>query len=63
MSIFCPLPSIENNVIHEELLIMIYDITEKRQMELELVRSEKLKVVGEMAAGLAHEIRNPLAII
>lgn len=57
------LPSLENNDIHKELLVMIHDITEKRRMELELVRSEKLKVVGEMAAGLAHEIRNPLAII
>lgn len=47
----------------KELLIVFNDLTEKRLMERELVRSEKLKVVGEMAAGLAHEIRNPLAII
>lgn len=57
------LPSIESEEIHDEILIVINDLTEKRQMERELVRSEKLKVVGQMAAGLAHEIRNPLAII
>lgn len=32
-------------------------------MERELIRTEKLTIAGEMAAGLAHEIRNPLAII
>ncbi|OIJ11800.1 hypothetical protein BKP37_15285 [Anaerobacillus alkalilacustris] len=57
------LPSLDNNDLQEELLIMISDISDKRQMELELVHSEKLKVVGEMSAGLAHEIRNPIATI
>lgn len=57
------LPILDNEEEHEELLIVFNDLTEKRQMERELVRSEKLKVIGEMAAGLAHEIRNPLAII
>ncbi len=57
------LPSLESNDNHEEMLIVINDLTEKREMERELFRSEKLKVVGEIAAGLAHEIRNPLAII
>lgn len=33
------------------------------QMEEQLHQLDKLSVVGEMAAGLAHEIRNPLAVI
>jgi len=37
------------------------DITERKQAEEALQRAEKLVVVGEMAAGLAHEIKNPLA--
>ncbi|MCT8140040.1 PAS domain-containing protein [Anaerobacillus sp. CMMVII] len=57
------LPSLENEEMHDEILLVLNDLTEKRQMERELQRSEQLKVVGEMSAGLAHEIRNPLSII
>lgn len=39
------------------------DITTVKEMELHLVRSERLVTIGEMAAGAAHEIRNPLTVI
>ncbi|MBI2001239.1 MAG: PAS domain-containing protein [candidate division NC10 bacterium] len=38
------------------------DLTEKRQLELQLIQSAKMAALGEMAGGIAHEIRNPLAI-
>ena len=43
------------------LIHVIRDITDRKQAEDALQRAEQLKMVGEWAAGLAHEIKNPLA--
>jgi two-component system sensor histidine kinase AtoS len=43
------------------ILAMDRDITGRKQAEEALQRVEQMKVVGELAAGLAHEIKNPLA--
>ncbi|MGV3487439.1 MAG: ATP-binding protein, partial [Tuberibacillus sp.] len=40
-----------------------HDITQKKQAEAMLLKMEKLSLVGELAAGFAHEIRNPLTTI
>ena len=38
------------------------DLTERRKLEMQLLQSQKLAALGVMAGGIAHEIRNPLAI-
>ncbi len=38
------------------------DLTERRKFEMQLFQSQKLAALGVMAGGIAHEIRNPLAI-
>jgi len=44
-------------------ILVFQDLTAVKQMEEVLERNRRLAFVGEMAAGLAHEIRNPLASI
>lgn len=41
-------------------LVYLKDITHKKETEEMMVRSEKMSVAGQLAAGIAHEIRNPL---
>jgi len=39
------------------------DITERRRMERQLFASDKLVSIGQLAAGIAHELNNPMAAI
>jgi two-component system sensor histidine kinase PilS (NtrC family) len=44
-------------------VVIFQDVSEVVEMERELRRSERLAAVGQLSAGMAHEIRNPLAAI
>jgi two-component system sensor histidine kinase PilS (NtrC family) len=44
-------------------LVHMQDLSHLKQMQASMKRAERLAVVGGMAAGIAHEIRNPLASI
>lgn len=42
---------------------VIRDITERKQMQSKLAQTERLAAVGELAAGVAHEVNNPINTI
>lgn len=45
------------------IIIVVTDVTERTLLEKEMVRLDRLNLIGEMAAGIAHEIRNPLTSV
>ncbi len=55
-------PIIENNEI-TGILILSEDITQQRKVEREMARLGQLNTVGEMAASIGHEIRNPMTAV
>ena len=45
------------------VIVHILDITEKKWAEEQLIRADRLASLGQLSAGVAHEIRNPLSVI
>lgn len=48
---------------HRFFHLICVDISDRKRLESQLIQSEKMAAIGQLAAGLAHEIRNPLGII
>ncbi|SDN68241.1 PAS domain S-box-containing protein [Bacillus sp. OK048] len=45
------------------MLVVLTDITDRVHLENEMYRLDRLNLIGEMAAGIAHEIRNPMTTV
>jgi len=43
------------------MLLFLRDITEQKRVREQMLQSERMSTMGRIAAGIAHEIRNPLA--
>lgn len=56
-------PLFYENGKRKGLVVIGRDITQQKIAEQLLLKKEKLSVIGELAAGIAHEIRNPLTSI
>jgi two-component system sensor histidine kinase HydH len=57
------LPVVESEGASAGVMLLIQDVSQVKSLEEELRRSERLAALGKMAAGVAHELRNPLSSI
>ncbi len=48
---------------HPSILIVVRDLTERREMQSRLFLADRMASVGTLAAGVAHEINNPLSYV
>ncbi len=56
-------PLLSNERLRIGVIIIFEDVTAMRSLEEKLIVSSRLAVLGEMAAGVAHQIKNPLAVM
>ena len=56
-------PMKEDPETEDEIVIVFRDVTERRQMEAQLAQAQKLESIGQLAAGIAHEINTPIQYV
>ena len=50
----------DGNSVPLGTVLVCRDVTDRKRMEIQMIQSEKMATIGELAAGVAHEINNPL---
>ncbi len=58
---YYPVFNEDNQVV--AITVLMKDVTQKTKIEGQLVHSAKLAAIGEMAAGVAHELNSPMTVI
>jgi signal transduction histidine kinase len=56
-------PLVSRESEHIGRLILFQDVTERTELERRLMQTDKLTSIGVLAAGVAHEVNTPLAVI
>jgi len=52
-----------DNTDRSVVMAFVRDVTEQRRLKDKLFQAERLALLGELSAGIAHEVRNPLAAV
>lgn len=56
-------PLVHESGVPGGIVMIVQDLTEEEKLRSELDNVERLSLVGQMAAGITHEIRNPMAVV